>query len=114
MKKPKQEKPISDELIDALVKQGRRPEDINSLLKQFTKAVLERALQAEVQQTRSVQGHHRRVARKGSFRQRRRDRAAAPPVGLQRWRQHSAPVRARSAPATEAATGLRAYGAKAR
>lgn len=47
MKKQKQDKPISDELIDELLKQGRKPEDINSLLKQFTKAVVERALQGE-------------------------------------------------------------------
>jgi putative transposase len=48
MKKQKQDKkPISDEVIDELLKQGRKPEDINGLLKQFTKAVLERALQGE-------------------------------------------------------------------
>lgn len=48
MKQQKQEKPISDELIDGLLKQGRKPEDINGLLKQITKAVLERALQGEM------------------------------------------------------------------
>ena len=48
MKGTKQEKPISDELIDSMLKQGRTPEDINALLKQLTKAVLERALQGEM------------------------------------------------------------------
>jgi putative transposase len=48
MKGQKQEKPISDELIDDLLKQGRKPGDVNELLKQITKAVLERALQAEM------------------------------------------------------------------
>ena len=42
----------------------------------------------------SVQAHHRRTAGKGSHRQRRRDRAAAAPAGLYRWRQHSAALRA--------------------
>jgi len=48
MKKQKQEKPISDELIDGLLNQGRTAEDVNALLKQLTKAVLERALQGEM------------------------------------------------------------------
>lgn len=48
MKRQKQEKPISDELIDELLKQGRKPEDVNGLLKQLTKAVLERAMQGEL------------------------------------------------------------------
>jgi putative transposase len=48
MKREKKEKPISDELIDELLKQGRTAEDINGLLKQLTKAVLERALQGEL------------------------------------------------------------------
>jgi len=48
MKKQKEEKPISDELIDGLLKQGRTAEDVNALLKQLTKAVLERALQGEM------------------------------------------------------------------
>jgi putative transposase len=50
MKRQKQEKPISDELIDELLKQGSKPEDIHNLLKQFTKAVVERALQGEMKQ----------------------------------------------------------------
>ena len=48
MKREKEEKPISDELIDELLKQGRTAEDVNGLLKQLTKAVLERALQGEL------------------------------------------------------------------
>lgn len=48
MKREKQAKPISDELIDEILKQGRTAEDVNGLLKQFTKAVLERALEGEM------------------------------------------------------------------
>ena len=48
MKREKQERVISDELIDGMLKQGRTPEDVNALLKQLTKAVLERALQGEM------------------------------------------------------------------
>jgi len=48
MKQPNQDKPISDELIDELLKKGRTAEDVNGLLKQLTKAVLERALQGEM------------------------------------------------------------------
>jgi hypothetical protein len=39
----KQEKVISDELIDGMLKQGRTAEDVNALLKRLAKAVLERA-----------------------------------------------------------------------
>ena len=45
MKREKQEKPISNEVIDELLKKGRTAEDVNGLLKELTKAVLERALQ---------------------------------------------------------------------
>jgi putative transposase len=49
MKKQKQEEPASHQLLDQmLVKQGRTPEDINNLLKQLTKAVLERAMRGEL------------------------------------------------------------------
>ena len=48
MERQKQEKPVSDELIDELLKQGRKPEDVHALLKQLTKAVVERAMQAEM------------------------------------------------------------------
>jgi putative transposase len=50
MKREKKEKAISDELIDGLLKQGRTAEDVNGLLKQLTKAVLERALQGEMRE----------------------------------------------------------------
>jgi putative transposase len=49
MKTQKQPKAASDKLIDELLEQhGRTPEDVNGLLKQLTKAVLERALQGEL------------------------------------------------------------------
>src|SRR5947208_16337999 len=48
MKAQKATKPISDELIDELLKKGRTAEDVNGLLQQLTKAVLERALQGEL------------------------------------------------------------------
>lgn len=48
MKKEKAKKPISDELLDEFLKQGRTTEDVNGLLQQITKAVLERALQGEL------------------------------------------------------------------
>jgi putative transposase len=48
MKTQKKVKPVSDELIDGLLKNGRRVEDVQGLLKQLTKAVLERALQGEM------------------------------------------------------------------
>ena len=48
MKTQKETKPRSDELIDELLKNGRTAEDVNGLLKQLTKRVLERALQGEL------------------------------------------------------------------
>jgi putative transposase len=48
MKTQKKAKPFSDEAIDELLKQGQTAGDINGLLKQFTKAVLERAMQGEL------------------------------------------------------------------
>ncbi len=57
MKGTKQEKPISDELIDGMLKQGRKPEDINALLKQLTKAVLERAMQGEMSEHLGYEKH---------------------------------------------------------
>jgi putative transposase len=48
MKTEKEEKPIRNEWVDELLTQGRTAEDINGLLKQLTKAVLERALQGEL------------------------------------------------------------------
>ena len=48
MKTQKETTPRSDELIDELLKNGRTAEDVNGLLKQLTKRVLERALQGEL------------------------------------------------------------------
>ena len=42
--KQKQDKLVSDEMVDQWLKQGRTAGNINGLLKQITKAVLERAL----------------------------------------------------------------------
>src|SRR5260370_15481510 len=57
MKKTKQISPISDELIDAWLKQGRKPEDIQGLLKQFTKQVVERAMQGEMAEHLGYEKH---------------------------------------------------------
>jgi putative transposase len=48
MKTQKQAKPFSDETIDGLLKPGQTAADINALLKQLTKAILERAMQGEL------------------------------------------------------------------
>ena len=48
MKTEKQDKPISDKLLDELLSNGRTAEDVNGLLQQITKAVLERALHGEL------------------------------------------------------------------
>ena len=48
MKKIKPAAPVSHELLDEWLKQGRTPEDVNGLLKQFTKMVVERAMQGEM------------------------------------------------------------------
>jgi putative transposase len=57
MKKTKQTSPISDELIDTWLKQGRKPEDIQGLLKQFTKQVVERAMQGEMAEHLGYEKH---------------------------------------------------------
>jgi putative transposase len=44
----KQEKTYSDELLDKLIGNRKKPEEIGSLLKDITKAVLERALRGEL------------------------------------------------------------------
>src|SRR5438552_17568135 len=48
MKAAKQTKLVGDELIDEWLKEGRKPEDVQGLLQQITKLVLERAMQAEL------------------------------------------------------------------
>lgn len=44
----KQEKLVSDDLIDEWLKQGRKPEDVHGLLKRLTKSVVERVMQGEM------------------------------------------------------------------
>jgi putative transposase len=50
MRKQKEEKGINEELMDGLLEQGHKPEDVHALLKQLTKALVERAMQAEMKQ----------------------------------------------------------------
>lgn len=57
MARQKQEKAVSDELIDELLKQGRKPEDVHGLLKQLTKAVVERAMRAEMNEHLGYEKH---------------------------------------------------------
>src|ERR1700712_222368 len=58
MKKPKPEKPFSDALLEELLtRQGRKPEDLQDLLKQITKAVLERALRGELTEHLGYEKH---------------------------------------------------------
>ena len=57
MRREKPSKPISDELIEQWLKEGRKPEDVNDLLKQITKAVLERAMQAEMSEHLGYEKH---------------------------------------------------------
>jgi putative transposase len=68
MGRQKQEKPVSDELIDELLKQGRKPEDIHALLKQLTKAVVERAMQAEMKEHLGYEKHDPAGANSGNSR----------------------------------------------
>src|SRR5580698_780176 len=57
MKKTKQASPVGDELIDEWLKQGRKPEDVNELLKQFTKRVVERAMEGEMAEQLGYEKH---------------------------------------------------------
>ena len=68
MKKQRGDKPISDEVIDELLKQGRKPEDVNDLLKQITKAVLERALAGEMTEHLGYEKHDPAGANTGNSR----------------------------------------------
>lgn len=68
MKRQRREKPISDEVIDELLKQGRKPEDVNDLLKQITKAVLERALAGEMTEHLGYEKHDPAGANSGNSR----------------------------------------------
>jgi len=68
MKREKQEKRASEELIDELLKQGRKPEDVHALLKQLTKAVVERAMQAEMKEHLGYEKHDPAGANSGNSR----------------------------------------------
>ena len=57
MKKTKQPGPVSDELIDTWLKQGRKPEDVHGLLRQLTKLVVERAMQGEMAEHLGYEKH---------------------------------------------------------
>jgi putative transposase len=48
MRKQREEKSVNDEVIDGLLEEGRKREDVHALLKQLTKMVVERAMQAEM------------------------------------------------------------------
>lgn len=68
MRREKANKPVSDELIDQWLKDGRKPEDVNDLLKQITKAVLERAMQAEMSEHLGYEKHDPAGANSGNSR----------------------------------------------
>ena len=68
MAQQKREKIFSDELIDGLLSQRRKPEDINGLLKQFTKAVVERAMEAEMNEHLGYEKHDPSGANSGNSR----------------------------------------------
>jgi putative transposase len=68
MGRQKREEAVSDELIDELLKQGRKPEDVHALLKQLTKAVVERAMQAEMKEHLGYEKHDPAGANSGNSR----------------------------------------------
>ncbi len=68
MKREKTPQPVSDELIDQWLKEGRKPEDVNDLLKQITKAVLERAMRAEMSEHLGYEKHDPAGANSGNSR----------------------------------------------
>ena len=68
MGKQAKEKAVSDELIDALLKNGRKPEDIQDLLKQLTRVVVERAMQAEMNEHLGYEKHDSAGANTGNSR----------------------------------------------
>ena len=57
MQQPKAASPVSDDLIGEWLKQGRKPEDVQALLKQFTKMVVERAMQGEMAEHLGYEKH---------------------------------------------------------
>jgi putative transposase len=66
--KQKQEPVFSNELIDGLLSAGRKPEDVNALLKQLTKAVVERAMQTEMDHHLGYEKHDPAGANSGNSR----------------------------------------------
>ena len=68
MKKTKQTAPVSDELIDEWLKQGRKPEDVHGLLRQLTKMVIERAMQGEMAEHLGYEKHDPAGAGSGNIR----------------------------------------------
>jgi putative transposase len=68
MARQKQEDAVSNELIDGLLKQGRKPEDVHALLKHLTRAVVERAMQAEMSEHLGYEKHDPAGAHSGNSR----------------------------------------------
>lgn len=68
MKREKAEPGISVEAIDRLLEKGHGFEDVQNLLKQLTKAVLERAMQAEMNQHLGYEKHDPAGYRSGNSR----------------------------------------------
>lgn len=68
MKKIKRAAPVSDELIDEWLKQGRKPEDVNELLQQFTKRLVERAMQGEMAEHLGYEKHDAEGSNSGNSR----------------------------------------------
>jgi putative transposase len=63
--------PISKEILDQLIKDYQNPEDLlgeQGLLKQLTKALLERAMQAELTHELGFEKHDRQMAKESSNR----------------------------------------------
>src|SRR5690349_7569916 len=59
---------FSDEQVDEWLKQRRTPEDINALVKQFTKVVVERAMQGEMNEHLGYAKHDPAGANSGNSR----------------------------------------------
>ena len=68
MKRQKREKPFSDEVLDELLKGGRTAEVVEGLVAQFTKAVVERAMQGEMTEHLGYAKHDPAGAKSGNSR----------------------------------------------
>ena len=68
MRREKKGKSVSEGLIDELLKQGRKPEDVHALLKRLTKEVVERAMQAEMNEHLGYEKHDPAGANSGNSR----------------------------------------------